>query len=162
MSERIVCGCEDCYRKEEPLRTCPEHLVPKGARAELCGECIATRETDRAAGKAPRPVGIPADGPGLEWVDLGEALTYADEDNKNHTAQVRYQRPVAKEPPMKPGEVRFRLADGMRWLPAGSLNFAMLPFIVNNPGAYALNAAMSAIQMALPHARMMFVRQKKM
>ncbi len=160
MSERIWAGqCEDCYGMK-PLRDPAEELIPHGIRAELCADCIAAREADRDAGRPSRPVGIPADEPGMEWVDLSSALTYRNGiDNSEFVVEVRFRRPVS-EANGESGEVRFRFKDGAKWFPGCGLDF-IVPAIRCNPVKFALGSVMGAVRGMLPHAKLAIVRQRQ-
>jgi hypothetical protein len=151
MSNRIWDGrCEDCYSKET-LCDCEPSLVPQGVSAELCTACIIARERDRAEGKPPRPVGIPADEPGMEWVDLGNAVAYRSNPNDKDTeVAVRFRRPVG-EITDQIGEVRFKFEGGEKWVPAYGIDF-LIPILRTNPASCALSSVRSEIRKNLHHS----------
>jgi hypothetical protein len=153
MTNRIWEGqCEDCYERL-PLRKCGGEVLPKGIRAELCTACIINRERERAAGKPPRPIGIPADEQGMEWIDLGKVVSYQDgSDTKDNPVAVRFSFPVG-EITDQVGIVRFQFEGGEQWFPAAPLDF-FVPNIQRNPKWFAATSVTGTIRnKMLPHAK---------
>jgi len=153
MSKRIWDGqCEDCYERL-PLRKCGGEILPERTYAELCAACIIERERDRNAGKPSRPIGITACEPGMEWVDLGQIVSYRNEgDTRENMVAVRLLRPIG-ELTDQIGVVRFELKGGGKWFPAGCLDF-MVPILRRNPVGYAAANVTGTIRNKMfPHAQ---------
>jgi len=153
MSNRIWDGqCEDCYERL-PLRKRGGEILPEGIRAELCTACIIERERDREAGKPSRPIGITVGEPGMEWVDLGQIVSYrAEIDTKDNLVAVRLLRPIG-EITDQIGVVRFQFEGGKQWFPAGCLDF-MVPILRRNPAGYAAANVTGTIRNKMfPHAQ---------
>lgn len=148
--------CEDCHDNKGRLALCEYPLVPKGAGAELCAQCIATRNEECMRGEEPRMIGLTPTGDSSKWVDLPPLTLILREGNSvgEVAVKVRYRRPDGSDFSTKNGgEIKLLIGANDRWIWADFLDPETFGFHPHRAAVLAESALQKMMEERGSHMR---------